>query len=263
MALGAGMIQTKKILFSAIGVLAGFLAAACDPQPELTTSTYVCDVDADCPPYQSTVCINYFSYYFSDTSKPSYPKARPLQGGHWGVCTSPDLQQGTFEFCENGKDDNDNDQVDCDDPACRTYKKCLKTPPEKLFPFDDDCDPLYGVKMTVDNKNYCFPRCGWSYFSETTFISEGSENYCNTFARDWFDFSAFGIQDNLDFKCVYVRPDSSNFAFHDEACLPAEMNENPSNCTGEWLEIPYSANANILNESMPTLDATATYCIAQ
>ncbi|AKF11289.1 hypothetical protein DB32_008438 [Sandaracinus amylolyticus] len=45
-----------------------------------------------------------------------------------GACDQDDAEgESTLDACSNGRDDDDDDLVDCDDPACRAYVFCLSS----------------------------------------------------------------------------------------------------------------------------------------
>jgi hypothetical protein len=236
-------------MIGALSIAAGLGFSSCNLQVVITAQvgTFLCDTDSQCP--DDMFCENYLNtyFYYADI------RGQPIGEGKWGFCSTEEYlirkdNSIYSEICNNGRDEDGDDLVDCLDPECQTAPPCRtqlqsecpdgessETCDARLgFPLvrlgrelnDDTCPPSVGYPyVSPDGDAFCLPRCRL-YFensngspdtnrSDSDFL--GSDNYCGSVTAPYATHAAFS-----ELRCQHTGM-SRNMTGHniqDDVCLP-------------------------------------------
>jgi hypothetical protein len=223
----------------------------------LQSGVFACNTDSQCPP-GGFFCDNYFNtyMYYIDVT------AEPVVHDYWGFCNSEKevIKKGNIpaEICANGRDEDEDGLVDCDDLECQTSPTCrLKIQREcgEGGSGTLDCDAMLGFPRirkplgteVVDAENtcplavgyfgdriggsvtdVCLPRCrlyfpyksvGMSLSDDDDFL--GSDDYCNTIMNPLLITEDRFVAPT--YRCVHLNmsENDADLDIQNDVCVPA------------------------------------------
>ncbi|MBU1070053.1 hypothetical protein KJ975_10845 [Myxococcota bacterium] len=234
----------------------------------LQSGVFACNTDSQCPP-GGFFCDNYFNtyVYFTDET------AEPVNHNYWGFCQSEKevvKKQNNYhvEICTNGKDEDADSLIDCEDLECQTSPSCRQQLQRECgdggsgtldcesrlgFPLirqptgtetqdaETTCPLAVGYYGTgiigVPSDQACLPRCRLYFPNKTDGMGlsdeedfTGSDNYCNTIMNPLLiTADRFQI---APYRCVHLN-ESDNEAgvkILNDVCVP-ELQDNEAGST--------------------------------
>ncbi|MBN2724475.1 MAG: hypothetical protein JXR95_10430 [Deltaproteobacteria bacterium] len=119
----------KRIFVSSVSLITLLIFMNACGEPAVVDKTYICHTSSDCP--QDQLCVNYFAVSFIHGNMVTYPDPVVASSKILGISNPDDYYHGicwgadeinpyeiAIEVCDNGKDDDGDGRIDCDDPTC-------------------------------------------------------------------------------------------------------------------------------------------------
>ncbi|MBU1413836.1 hypothetical protein KKC22_20160 [Myxococcota bacterium] len=222
----------------------------------LQSGVFACNTDSQCPP-GGFFCDNYFNtyMYFVDVT------AEPVAHNYWGFCLSEKevikKENRPVEICTNGRDEDEDGLIDCDDLECQTSPSCrqqlqrecvdggsgtldcdsrlgfprIRRPQGTETPDAETTCPLsvgyFGAEISGGLTDVCLPRCrlyfpyksvGMGLNDEDDFT--GSDNYCNTIMNPVLITSDRFLV--TSYRCVHLNmsENESDLGIQNDVCVP-------------------------------------------
>jgi hypothetical protein len=228
-----------------------FFVQGCTKIPSAKSSIFICDSSSSCP--SGLQCVGFWQMIiFSSAEKGTITHVPSIEGDYYGWCVNQleldNIYYGV-EICDNGKDDNADGKVDCDDPLCKYFS----TPncPNETVEFcgngfveaHEECDAGFLKKKAGNSGEMLYiTELEWSDGINTiepnyeflTFGMELQSVYVNCATK--YDSPVGNIMCSDDCKIIY-----SQCADHD---LTKDSQKEEFQCTSDGLNQEGTSNPN-------------------